>query len=291
MILRIFLLAAVAAGVLSLVYAFSRYARIEGADVRSTVFSRNSGETVPIRGDWKNGLPTESSVEINAATERSLAALVLRLGTVRARTSVTRGAPTNPAGGQNSRAHNDWFGCGFWWGKVVEGQAISIGVKEPNSIETEKAAFATGEHIDLQFCLRNFGKNDVVRPYEAGGGLEGLCGYSLRLALPNGKAIPMTARGKESLEQDVNRSQMPFATSLVPSGLVIRPGESATIRVELTELYDLTRAGTYFVSARRRLVKPGGRLSDPPVLSDVEAFSNTLEIIVVDRGPQELTER
>ncbi len=166
----------------------------------------------------------------------------------------------------------------------MEGQAISIAVERGSYNKTRKAVFAVGERIGLAFWLKNFGASSVYRPYFAHGGEPGLLGYSLRVELPDGTAIPITAKGRETLNSNLGPKVPPDldVESRPPSGTILRHGEMTDVGRELTALYDLG-PGTYFVTARRRIVKPGGRLSDPPVESPVEAVSNTVEIEIT--GP------
>jgi hypothetical protein len=177
------------------------------------------------------------------------------------------------------------------WGKTVAGQAISVAVERRGSFETKKAVFAVGEPIMLCVWLKNFGNIDVVGPYRAEGGEAALLGYSLRVALAGGEDVPFSTRGRETLAHFGHFDPAAVGGSLPQVFDRLRPGQSDKLSWELTALFDLSRPGTYLVSARKRMVKPGGKLSASAVVSEAEGISNTFEITVVDAGLEQLKER
>ncbi len=295
--------------VLVLAYIVTKCLRVEVGDVRGSGSIANSGDRPRTGVTTQSGSPTASS-------------LVIKPSAVTARAVTEQGNQTSPDGASGGRAvslakaasetmdckvrsdelavgasdrksgdDDNSFGLGSPWGRIAEGQAISIAAEQLNSFETKKAVFTVGEQIKLCFWLKNFSKTDVVHPYDGPGGEVGLCGYILCVTRLGGEALPMTARGKQLLKDETQSDEMPRFQSLQSSGTVIRPGQSNRFARHLTQLYDLSRPGTYLVSARRRMVKPGGRLSEPALVSKQEGVSNTLEITIVDTGSDQLAQR
>jgi len=141
------------------------------------------------------------------------------------------------------------------WGKVVQGQAVSIVVK--------KSVYAPEEQIGLSICFKNLGHEDV-QVVQA----NTLRVYQVDVILPDGNDAPITLYGKSAFERD-EQSQRTVIT--------LKPNEQQCVELELNRLYDLSLAGRYKVVVHREVWKSERRSEN------VKVTSNTLEIAIDER--------
>jgi hypothetical protein len=163
---------------------------------------------------------------------------------------------------------NSAFGCGpptavqqggselRDWGARVEGQAIYIATLKP--------AFHAGDPIILKMRLRNFGRESVTVSYDREMAPQSV--FSIKVTFTDGKEVPLTLQGKKELLHERRRIMSR------PTTITLKPGEEFARAVALSSLYDLSTAGEYVVSARRKVSSP----RDENV--EVEAASNTLRL-------------
>jgi hypothetical protein len=138
-------------------------------------------------------------------------------------------------------------------GEAVEGQALGV--------VSDKRVYAPGDRVVVGIRLVNVGRAEVSWVDCP------VSGPRLTVSTPDGTPVPRTRRAmKASAESAIGTGHA------VSSKL--KPGESRDDQIDLALLYDLTVAGRYFVSAKRKVSKPNGEWSS------VDAVSNKLEIII-----------
>jgi hypothetical protein len=139
------------------------------------------------------------------------------------------------------------------WGPAVYGQSVSI--------TTDRSAYAPGERIILRMHLKNF-TNDEVRALS----WRNPHVYRLSVSLPDGKPAPLSLYGEKYFSE---RSSGVFGGEL-------KPGQTRSLDVELSRLFDFSLEGKYAVSVERYV----HTLKDRKDGSPATATSNRLEITV-----------
>lgn len=140
------------------------------------------------------------------------------------------------------------------WGDAVEDQALSI--------MTKKAAYAPGERIILNVCLKNIGQHDVkvitTQPSPI---------YQVSVLLPDGKESPLTLYGNSIFKNPWEDGSQ--------STRILKPGEETHVELQLSRLFDFSLAGKYVVSVKRAVIRKDGT-----VRPKLYATSNKLKITV-----------
>lgn len=146
------------------------------------------------------------------------------------------------------------------WGPTVEGCRLSLAA--------DKTSYHVSEPIRLRLVMENVGEGKIQAQR-----FRLTKDYKFDLRLPNGDSAPLTLFGKRWFS-------LHNAGSI--SVLVLEPGETDTAsfsrsnRLYLNRLYDMTLAGEYTLTVRRRFL-PAGLNS---VQDWAEVSSNTIKIVV-----------
>ena len=146
------------------------------------------------------------------------------------------------------------------WGPTVKGCRLSVGA--------DKTSYHVSEPIRLRLVMENVGEGKIQAQ-----SFRLTKDYKFDLRLPNGDSAPLTLFGKR-------RFSLHKAGSI--SVLVLEPGETETAsfsrsnRLYLNRLYDMTLAGEYTLTVRRRFLPTGFK----SVQDWAEVSSNTIEIVV-----------
>jgi len=148
------------------------------------------------------------------------------------------------------------------WGQTVAGCRLSV--------TADQASYHVSEPIRLKIIMENVGEGRISAS-RFGSGLTK--DYKFDLRLPDGDPAPLTLFGKR---QDSLNGSRSF------SSLTLGPGETDLVtvprfnRIYLDRLYDMTLAGEYTLTVKRRFL-PSGFES---VRDWKEVSSNTIKIAV-----------
>jgi hypothetical protein len=147
------------------------------------------------------------------------------------------------------------------WGPELDGVRMRI--------STSKSTFAPAEPIALTLELANDAQTDLATwPDDPNGDLQA---YTVDMRTTTGFKPYNTEWG--GLEQHQVQPR------LIPS-IIVNGGYSSTYTCKwLNRIFDMTRAATYVVSVRRRVVSP----KDGKTI--IEVTSNAINIIVTDDPP------
>ena len=119
----------------------------------------------------------------------------------------------------------------------------------------KQISVARGEPVDVQFVLNNISTNPA--PLSLAGPA---CGYTLEMQDFRGEILPP--------KPGVTISGPPITRITLP------PGEGLACTVRLSELYDLSKGGRYFVTAMREVPAAGGKTAEiysPTVIITITA--------------------
>ncbi len=107
-------------------------------------------------------------------------------------------------------------------------------------VASEKDLYALKEDISLEIFLRNVGKDVVTLPYTR----NPTSNYTLAVFTDDNKLVPFTSMGKSMLSAAsiVSRSEMDLS-----------PGREIEDVFSLTQLFDLSHPGIYYVTVKRRV--------------------------------------
>jgi len=148
------------------------------------------------------------------------------------------------------------------WGPTVAGCRLSV--------TADQASYHVSEPICLKITLENVGEGRIsASRFRSGLSKD----YKFDLTLTDGEPAPLTLFGKRRASLDGAGS---FAS------LALAPGETDTVtvprfnRLYLNRLYDMTLAGEYTLTVKRRFL-PSGFES---VKDWEEVTSNTIRIVV-----------
>jgi hypothetical protein len=146
------------------------------------------------------------------------------------------------------------------WGSPVEGQSLSV--------TAPKSTIRAGEQTNVEFRLRNVSREDIGVAYDRE--MRPQFMFALRVIYADGKEVPLTKEGRRQAQWEKDRS------SIRRTGTLLKPGEEFVSGVNLSRLYDLSTAGKYVITAKKKLSKNGDENSQ------VEATSNKFELTVVE---------
>ncbi|MGA2061285.1 MAG: hypothetical protein ABSG67_12435 [Thermoguttaceae bacterium] len=144
------------------------------------------------------------------------------------------------------------------WGKVVEGQAISI--------ETNKTSYAPEERIVLTILYKNVGQKSVDTLFTG----NIFATYDIKVFLPDGKETQITNFKKQVCGDSIT----PRFPGYVSTSLT-KPGEEKSRGdIPLSRYFDFSCEGTYTIIVQQKLLQDG---NDKETL---KAISNKLKITI-----------